>query len=334
MLGETEGSLERVLPVGRSGGNMSWDLPARVGTGTFVTEYLPSGLTLTVSRCKLRNGLYARLQGTTDDIMLVFGLSGQSVNKNTFFKQGFKIEAGNNYFYWFPDSELIREAPKDEQLDAVVLTIPMERFVSPGQTGNCTERFCQKELPGLHGRKEEFYFQKNINSLSMGRVLQQILHCSFLGQVRHFFLEAKALELIALKLDMISGTPATPEGMNEERMQGVLAARDMLLQDINNPPSIHELARVAGMSHPRLGKYFRFVFGCTPFELLRRKRLQWALELIEANELSLTEIAYAAGYSNSSHFSKAFRDYYGIRPGQYRKRKIGNPFYSLPEPIP
>ncbi|MEF2231115.1 MAG: AraC family transcriptional regulator [Pseudodesulfovibrio sp.] len=334
MLGEAEGNLERVLPTSRSGCNITWDLPARVGTGAFATEFLPSGMTLTVSRCKLQKGLYARLRGAADDIMLVFGLSGRSVNKNDFFKQGFEIEAGSNYLYWFPDSKLIREAPKDEQMDAVALTVPMERFVSAELIGNSAERFCREELPGLCGSNGEFCFQKNINSLSMGRVLEQIIHCPFLGRARLFFLEAKALELIALKLDTISGTPATPEGMNDAQMQGVLAARDLLLKDIQSPPTIHELARAAGMSHPRLNRYFRLVFDCTPFELLRRKRLQWACEMVGANELSLTEIAYAAGYSNASHFSKAFLDYYGVQPGQYRKRKIGSPFYSLPKPIP
>ena len=330
MLGEAEGSVERVLPVGRSGCNIIWNLPSQIGTGPLTTECLPSGLTLTSSRCKLHNKLYAQLQGVTDEILLVFGLNGRSINKNIFFKQGFEIEAGSNYLYWFPDAKLIREAPKDEQLDTIVLTIPRERFVSSGLFKNSSERFCQEGLSGPCGCKEEFLFQKDINSLSMGRVLEQIIHCPFLGQARHFFLEGKILELLALKLDMISGTPATPEGVNEVQMEGVLAARDLLLKNIQNPPSVHELASVAGMSHPGLSKYFRLVFGCTPFELLRRKRLQWARELVGTNELSLTEIAYAAGYSNASHFSKAFLGYYGVQPREYRKRKIGNPFYSIP----
>lgn len=332
MLGEGKESLERAQPVGLSGSNITWALPPRVGTGTFTTECLPSGMTLTVSRCTLQSELHAQLQMVTDDIMLVFGLSGRSVNKNAFFRHGFEIEAGSNYLYWFPDSEMKRQAPKKQQLDAVALTIPKEKFVSSGLIGSNDEGFSQGKLPGLCGGKEEFCFQKNINSLSMSRNLEQIIHCPLWGQARHFFLEAKILELVALKLDMISGTPATPAGMSDEQMQGVLAARDLLLKDIQNPPCIHELAGVASMSHPRLSKYFRFVFGCTPFELLRYKRLQWALELIDADGLSLTEVAYAAGYSSASHFSKAFSDYYGMQPSQYRQKKIGDPFYSLPPP--
>lgn len=332
ILGEAEESLERILPISRSGRNITWNLPSRVGAGSFISECLPSGVTLTVSRCKLQNELYARLQESTDDVTLVFSLKGRSINKNSFLKRGFEIEAGNNYLYWFSDRRLIREAPKNQQMDTVVLTIPVERFAGAGLIENNTERFCQEKLPRIYEEKKAYYFQKNINSLPMSRALEQIIHCQFQGQARHFFLEAKALELIALKLDLISGTPARPEEMNDEQMQGVLAVRDILLKDFQNPPSIHELARVANMSHPRLGKCFKLVFGCSPFEFLRRKRLQWAIEMTGMNEMSLTEIAYAAGYANSSHFSKAFLDYFGMLPSQYRKRKIGDPFYSLSKP--
>lgn len=332
MLEKNGGSLELSLPE-TPGDNMTWSLPTRFGTGTFMTECLSPGFTLTVSQCTLQHGLHARLQAPTDEVLLVFGLSGQSTNKNTFFKQGFEIEAGKNYLYWFPDPELVREAPKNQQMDAVVLTIPKERLTNYKMLENNTELLCTRELPGICSRNEEFCFQQNNNSLPISKVLDQILHCPFSGQARHFFLEAKALELIALKLDMIAGKPAIPNGMNEMQMHGVLAAKELLLKDIQNPPSIQELAKVAGMSHPRLSKYFKSVFECTPFELLRQKRLQWARELVGTNELSLTEIAYAVGYANASHFSKAFSDYYGMPPRQYRKRKTANPFYSLPAPI-
>jgi AraC-like DNA-binding protein len=208
----------------------------------------------------------------------------------------------------------------------------VDRLASSGLIEAGAKGLHQEEKLNFRGRKEEFCFEKNANSPCMGKILEQILHCRFIGAARQFFIEGKALELIALKLDMVSGTPVPAEGINDDQMQGLLAARDLLFKDIQNPPSIHKLARAAGMSHPRLGKCFKSVFGCSPFELLRKKRLEWSLDLVRANEMSLTEIAYAAGYANSGHFSKAFLDYYGIQPSRYRKKKAGNPFYSLPGP--
>jgi len=223
-VGEAKGNVERVLPAGQSGCNLTWNLPSRLGTGSVTTECLPSGVTMTVSRYKLENSFYAQLEASADDITLVFGLSGRSVNKNTFFKQGFGIEAGSNYMYRFPDPKLEREARKGEQLDALVLTIPMDRFDDLKLLNNA-DHVCEKKISDHLGGNEDFCLRKNANSQPVVTILEQIIHCPFLGQTRRFFLEAKALELMALKLDMISGMPPTPVGVNEEQMQGVLAAR-------------------------------------------------------------------------------------------------------------
>lgn len=332
-LAEPGGTLASVLPADQAGSGITWHLPAEMGFGHFKTECLPYGLALTVSRCKLDTGLFARLRDSTGDLTLVFSLTGRSLNKNSFFKQGFELEAGFNCLYWFPDPEIVREAPKGECLDAVVLTIPRERLVRSGLIEPGPHSLWEA-LQYPPGSEEAFCFEKNVNSPAMGQALTQILQCRYQGQARHFFLEAKALELFALKLDMLSEAPGQLEGMSEQRMQDILAARDLLLKDLQNPPSIHDLARTAGMSHPRLSKYFKTVFGCSPFELLRQKRLEWSLELVAGNEMSLTEIAYTAGYANSSHFSKAFLEHYGIQPSRYRKEKAGDPFYSLPVPEP
>lgn len=315
----------RAHPEDRNGHRVSWCLPKQIGSGYFKTEHLPSGLSLTVSRCRPDTNLYARLRHNPGDFTLVFSLTGRSVNKNTFFKQGFEMTAGVNCLYWFPDPEMVREAPKGESLGAVVLTLPLDRLSRTGLIGTKDRRET-----GLPGREAPFCFHKSVNSPAMGRVLEQVLQCGFRGRARQFFLESKVLELVALKLDMISGTPGPSKGMSDRDMHGVLAARDLLLKDLRHPPSIHDLARAAGMSHPRLGKRFKSVFGCSPFELLRQKRLEWSRELVAGNDMSLTEIAYEAGFANSSHFSKAFLAYYGIQPSRYRKEKTGNPFYSLP----
>ena len=220
---------------------------------------------------------------------------------------------------------MVREAAKGQSLGTIVVTFPLDRLSPNGLIDTAPSPGTGKSEPDV-----PFWFHKNVNSPAMGRVLEQVLWCRFRGRVRRFFMESKALELVALKLDMISGTPIPSPGMSEQDMQGVLAARDMLLKDLGHPPSIHDLARTAGMSHPRLGKQFKSVFGCSPFEMLREKRLEWSKDLVGENDMNLTEIAHDTGFADSSHFSKAFLARYGIRPSRYRKEKAGDPFYSLP----
>ena len=321
--------LSPVRPSGIDGSRRTWRLPAGIGSGYFKTQHLPSGISLTVSHVQPDTGLHARLVDDTECFTMVFSLTGRAVNKNDFFKKGFELSAGSNCLYRFPDPELVREARGGQSLGAVVITIPPEWLSNTGFFDSSVFGQRNGETGGSHG-KDSFCFEKGISTPTMARVLEQIIDCRFQGPVRTFFLEAKALELVALKLDMISGTPLPVKGMTNRDMHGVLAARDLLLKDLRDPPSIRELARASGMSHPRLGKHFKSVFGCSPFEMLRMKRLEWSRELVAGNDMTLTEIAYETGYANSSHFSKAFLTHYGVQPSRYRKNKAGNPFYSMP----
>jgi AraC-like DNA-binding protein len=46
-------------------------------------------------------------------------------------------------------------------------------------------------------------------------------------------------------------------------------------------------------------------------------RLKRAAELIRCKKMNISEAAYATGFSNLSHFSAAFKDYFGVSPREY-----------------
>ena len=79
-----------------------------------------------------------------------------------------------------------------------------------------------------------------------------------------------------------------------------------------------ELAKAVGLTHTRLNSGFRSIFGCTVFEWLRIQRLEKARMLIMQGEKNITEIAYEVGFASSSHFTWAFRKFFGTTPGRYR----------------
>jgi AraC-like DNA-binding protein len=303
------------LPAVATRGNESrvlWRVPGSIGCGSFVKERLAFGLSVTVSDITVRSGMHARLTDNPDLFRLVFCLKGRSRHMNRFFKTGFDMDAGENCLYAFPDPEMVREAPAGETLRTVVIDIPENRL-QPGEldglleTGRESSRF-----------KQEFFFRKNRNTPAVNLALEEILNCRYKGRARRLFLEAKALELIACKLDMTADRSWSGR-ISRADMAAVNRARDLLLSNMQSPPSIQELARVAGMSHPRLNRCFSRAFGCTVFEYLRKDRLEYCRKLVAETELSMTEIAHRAGYANSSHFSRTFSDHFGIQPSRYRK---------------
>lgn len=92
------------------------------------------------------------------------------------------------------------------------------------------------------------------------------------------------------------------------------------------PITIEELARVASSSARSLFHHFKRSRGRSPMEFLKHVRLQHARELLSQPNVntSVTETAFACGFSNLGHFAKDYFIRFGERPSATLKRTKGN----------
>jgi transcriptional regulator of acetoin/glycerol metabolism/AraC-like DNA-binding protein len=79
------------------------------------------------------------------------------------------------------------------------------------------------------------------------------------------------------------------------------------------------LANIAGLSLYHFARAFKQTAGVTPHQYLLQRRIERAQEMLARTELSLSEIALAAGFSDQSHFARHFRQMLGMTPGQFRR---------------
>jgi AraC family transcriptional regulator len=79
------------------------------------------------------------------------------------------------------------------------------------------------------------------------------------------------------------------------------------------------MASEAAMSEYHFARMFRISFGMPPHVWLQARRLARARQLLEQNQLPLTMIALACGYSSPSHFSNRFQAVMGVSPSRYRE---------------
>lgn len=99
----------------------------------------------------------------------------------------------------------------------------------------------------------------------------------------------------------------------------VQAAEALLRSRLGEKVRLSEVARVLGVTRARLFEQFKRGAGLTPNDFLQRARVDKARELMESQRQSVTEIAFAVGFSSSQYFSTVFRRYTGKTPGEYRQ---------------
>ena len=89
-------------------------------------------------------------------------------------------------------------------------------------------------------------------------------------------------------------------------------------QHLAKPLTINDLASTGEVSAAHLARLFRSQFGYPPMAYLARLRMTKARELLRDDRLSIKEVAVKVGYPDAHHFARAFHDFEGLSPSQYR----------------
>jgi AraC-like DNA-binding protein len=98
------------------------------------------------------------------------------------------------------------------------------------------------------------------------------------------------------------------------RFREVVEAR---MQD--SEVSVDDLEAEMNLSRVQLYRKIKSITGSSPVELLRTTRLKRAYQLLMTTDKSVSEVAYAVGFTAPSYFSKCFKEEYGMVPGDIRK---------------
>lgn len=103
-------------------------------------------------------------------------------------------------------------------------------------------------------------------------------------------------------------------------------ALSFIEQNFQNDISVEDIAAFCGLNRSYFGKIFHDTIGKSPQEFLMSYRMQKATELLKLTQLSIGDIGNAVGYSNQLHFSRAFKNVYGVSPREWRNaNRIGPP---------
>jgi AraC family L-rhamnose operon transcriptional activator RhaR len=92
----------------------------------------------------------------------------------------------------------------------------------------------------------------------------------------------------------------------------------LLEDDLAFPWTLTTLAQKVGLTPSYLSRLFHAQLGVTPIEYLSRRRVEYAVTLLEQTRLSIREIGRRVGWPDSNHFARKFRTLMGISATHYR----------------
>ena len=97
--------------------------------------------------------------------------------------------------------------------------------------------------------------------------------------------------------------------------------KNVIENEITNPDfGVEEFCKVAGMSRAQLYRKLKATVDMSVSEFIRVHRVKLASEFLKNKNLNVTDVCYSSGFSDTSYFSKSFKDVFKIPPAQYRKQ--------------
>lgn len=150
----------------------------------------------------------------------------------------------------------------------------------------------------------------------MERIVDAFFSNSYIGKTKMMFYRS---QITALLSHFFGQLALLPEKDSSANYRGHLnKVRDILLDNIEDPPSLSELSKEIGLNTTKLKKEFKAIFGVPVFKYLQNERLTSAHTLISEGQASVQEAAWQVGYDSLSSFSNAFAKKFGYRPSQIK----------------
>lgn len=142
-----------------------------------------------------------------------------------------------------------------------------------------------------------------------------------MDSLKPIFLKGKIFELLSYYFNQspLSDNEFCPYIANEEDVSKIKHAKEIMIDQMNQPPKLPELANMVGLNIKKLKNGFKEFYGLPVFGYLLNYKMELAKNLLQEQQYNVSEIALQLGYSTSSHFIAAFKRKYGITPKQFSK---------------
>lgn len=165
---------------------------------------------------------------------------------------------------------------------------------------------------------KKYYKEENI-SPSMAIVLSQMFHYNLNPSIKNLYYKGKGYELLSLYFNRNEDPAAEqcPFLIDEENVLKIKKAKEIVIQQMAEPPGLEELADTIGISLKKLKIGFKQIYGDTVYGFLFDYKMDVARKLLDSGSYNVNEVGLKIGYSTGSHFIAAFKKKYATTPKKY-----------------
>ena len=235
---------------------------------------------------------------------------------NFSFNQGnysFPLSDGNSMLLFNPQKTLPIDLEMAPQTWLVSILISVTRFHSLFSSEADHISFLSPE------NSSKKYYDTLPFTSSIAVVLSQILQAKVHDSMKELYFKGKVYELLSLYFNK-SEDPSLeqcPFLVDEENVQKIRRAKDIILERMTDPPSLENLSVEIGLSLKKLKEGFKQLYGDTVYSYLLDHKMEEARRMLDSQKFNVNEVGLKLGYSTASHFIAAFKKKYGTTPKKY-----------------
>jgi len=253
-----------------------------------------------------------------DMIKLRFTLSGKGTVFNKVNNQEYIYNTNQQNIIYMPELDGTGEYDTGSNYRFFEVHFTKEKFLQLAENSCRALQVLAGHMDS--GRYAQMAEQNLPISWAMRNCIQDILHCNYTDGLKLMFIESKCTELLVLQAEAFETLftrklyKAPQSGYDRDCLY---YARDYLIANIHQPPSVAELAKLCGINEFKLKQGFKGLFDNSIFGYLSDYRLNSA-KILLTEGIPIKSVAFDMGYSSVQHFSNAFRKKFAVSPGKVK----------------
>lgn len=210
------------------------------------------------------------------------------------------------------------DAPRGAHMQAAGMAFPVSSLEQLGLMGEFIELFDSENRDAPN---QDVFVASLKASPRVKAIAMEMMSPVAAGRSAELLLSAHATEILARTMLMLRGDPG-PGFVSDPKRLRLRTVGDLIKSDLRHRWTVAELARHAGLGRRTFNAQFHQMYGTSAADFLRTSRLAFAREALLHQGFSVTEAAYAVGYTNPANFSTAFRKQFGCVPSSFHRDRF------------